>query len=109
MEKLDREILEWIAINSADAALANQIRSAIVLKRDYMRTGFFVYLSADSDLPEVGKNIRPDAPDILSPELMDGAGSTLFLRDGRLHYLEIYARGGFFPEQLGKYELAAAS
>ena len=40
-----------------------------------------------------------------APGLMHGAGSALFLRDGRLHYLEIYARGGFFPEQPESYRL----
>jgi hypothetical protein len=36
---------------------------------------------------------------------MDGAGCNLFLRNGRLHYLEIYARGGFIPETVDVFKL----
>jgi len=78
-----------------------------VIKRDYMRTGYFIYFNVPADAEPLEKSLRPVSPDILSPELLDGAGTTLFLRDGRIHYLEIYARGGFFPEALEACELVA--
>ena len=109
MEKLDRNILDWIAQKADNEALTAQILSAKQVKRDYMRTGFFVYFAVDEDLPLLDNGLRLRSPDILSAELMDGGGTTLFLRNGRLHYLEIYARGGFFPEHLDDYQLASAS
>ncbi len=108
MEQLERDILNWIAIQTADDALEAQIRGAIVRKRDYMRTGFFIYFDVPNDASLVPVQASPVCPHIDSPDLMDGAGCGLFIRDGRLHYLEIYARGGFFPESLERYELRLA-
>jgi hypothetical protein len=108
MEQLDRDILDWIAEKTADAALTAQIRSATVAKRDYMRTGFFVYFDVPNDAALVPGEINAICPHIDSPDLADGGGCSLFLRGGRLHYLEIYARGGFFPQSLERYELRIA-
>ncbi|MDP6150500.1 MAG: hypothetical protein QGH46_04615 [Gammaproteobacteria bacterium] len=108
MEKLDQEILRWIAAHNSDAALGDHLEAASVKKRDYMRTGFFTYFEPQPDLPPVDSAIKPTCPHISSPELMDGAGSTLFLRNGQLHYLEIYSRGGFIPEELEDFQLGDA-
>ncbi len=105
MEALDRDILNWIATHTGDPALSAQLAEATVLRRDYMRTGFFVYLAAPEGAPDVPAGLRPVNPHIVSAELMDGAGCNLFLKKGRLHYLEVYARGGFMPEALERYEL----
>jgi len=110
MEQVDRDILDWIASASGDAALAAQIAVAEVKKRDFLRTGFLVYFAPlDAAVPVVPAGVRPVCPHLESPELMDGAGCDLFLRNGRLHYLEVYARGGFMPEQPEGYRLVAAA
>lgn len=106
MEQLDRDILTWIAGRTGDPDLAGQIAAAGVRKRDSVQTGFFVYLETDTGLPRVGSQVRPVCPRIDGPGLMDGAGCSLFLRDGYLHYLEIYARGGFFPPEFAGWQLS---
>jgi hypothetical protein len=110
MEKLDKEIISWIADNTNNEVLSAQIASAEVSRRDYMRTGFFIYFKTpDGDgLEAVAETLRPVCPHIESPDLMDGAGCTLFMKKGFLHYLEIYARGGFFPKTLEQFELRNA-
>ena len=105
MEKLDQDILNWISAETRDVELSAQIESAEVSRRDYMRTGFFVYLKLPDGMAKITPSVRPVCPHIDSADLMDGAGCTLFIRDGYLHYLEIYARGGFFPESIEQYEL----
>ena len=109
MDKLDQTILTWIAEQTKSIALKAQIESAQVIKRDYMRTGYFIYFDVPPEVAPVDRSVGLVSPDILSPELLDGAGTTLFLRNGKIHYLEIYARGGFFPELLKVYTLAAPS
>ena len=109
MHKLDQEILTWIAARTDSVELKAQIDSACVTKRDYMRTGYFIYFDVAPEAQPADKSLRLVSPDILSSELLDGAGTTLFLRNGIIHYLEIYARGGFFPEALSSYSLAAPS
>ena len=103
MEQVDRDILDWIANATGDDALSRQVRSATVRKRDYTRTGFFVYFEVDAAAEAT--SARPVCPLLQAPGLPDGAGCDLFLREGRLHYLEVYARGGFLPEQLNDYRL----
>lgn len=105
MNKLDKEILDWIASHSDDGVLCEQLRHAKVIRRDYMRTGFFIYFEVPDDVPLLDGIMRPVCPDISSPLLLDGAGSSLFYRNGRLHYLEIYARGGFFPQDIVEFGL----
>ena len=46
MEQPDRDILDFIAAESGDDALAQQIASAQVKRRDYTRTGLFVYFES---------------------------------------------------------------
>jgi len=105
MEALDRQILDWIASRSDNAALREQLLHAQVTRRDYMRTGFFVYFEQSESTPKLNTMTRPLCPDISSPLLFDGAGTALFFRNGKLHYLEIYARGGFFPENIDEFKL----
>jgi hypothetical protein len=105
VEQLDHDILEWIAGQSGSPELAAQIGNAEVKKRDAMRTGFFVYFVTNAGAPPVEQGLRPVCPHIDAPDLQDGAGCDLFLRDGRLHYLEVYARGGFMPDPLTGYTL----
>jgi len=105
MNLIDRQILDWIQQRTTDAALRAQIAAATITRRDYMRTGFFIYLTVPETLPPVPPSSRPVAPDIESPQLLDGGGSELMLRNGRLHYLELYAKGGFFPESIDDFTL----
>ncbi len=109
MDKLDQEILSWIVARTDSNELKAQIDSANVTKRDYMRTGYFIYFDVAPEAQPVDRSLSLVSPDILSSELLDGAGTTLFLRNGIIHYLEIYARGGFFPEVLKSYSLAVPS
>lgn len=105
MEKLDRQIIDWIASRSDNAALREQLHLAQVIRCDYMRTGFFIYFEMPESTLPLTNIVRPLCPDISSPLLFDGAGTALFFRNGKVHYLEIYARGGFFPENLEDFRL----
>lgn len=109
MKQPDRDILHYIAAQTGDAALAGQVASARVRRRDYTRTGLFLYFEPDGDAAAVPAGVRPVSARLDAPGLMDGAGCDLFLRDGRLHYLEVYARGGFLPEEISDYRLGPDS
>jgi len=108
MDDLLGRIIDWFGNRSGDAVLQEQLRSARVVRCDYVRTGYFVYFSVPEDAPLAAGVASVPGPDIVGPELLDGAGTTVFCRDGRLHYLEIYTRGGFFPQDPGDCQLADA-
>ena len=103
--QLENELLAWIDQHTQCAQLTAQLAKAKLERRDYMRTGFFVYFTTDPTCEPIPAEVKPVCPQINSRELMDGAGCNLFTRDGRLHYLEIYTRGGFIPEQLQEFHL----
>ncbi|MEC9374908.1 MAG: hypothetical protein VYA80_00895 [Pseudomonadota bacterium] len=103
--QLEQKLLHWIDSNTSNPFLSKQIESVSLKRRDYTRTGFFIYLNVDSACASVPANVQPICPLIKSQELFDGAGCNLFLREGQLHYLEIYARGGFLPENLENFQL----
>ena len=105
MGELEQAVLQWIAAETGNADLAAQIDQATVAKRDFMGTGLFLYLKTPDDLAAVPTELRPVCPHISSEMLMDGAGVSLFMRNGRLHYLEVCARGGFMPETMTQWHL----
>jgi hypothetical protein len=107
MGELEQAVLKWIAAETGSAELAAQIDQATESKRDFMGTGLFMYLQTADDLPLVPSGVRPVCPYIRSEMLMDGAGVSLFMKNGRLHYLEIYSRGGFMPETMDSWRLEA--
>jgi len=108
MGELEQAVLGWIAQHSGSQELADQIAAAEVQKRDFMGTGLFLYLGVPEGFVPIPDGTRPVCPHIRSDMLMDGAGSSLFMKNGCLHYLEIYSRGGFMPETLEKWELGLA-
>jgi len=106
MEKLEQAIVDWITCHNDNALLRDQLRQAKVARRDYLRTGYFVYYDIPDSLPLLPDRARLSCPDISSPQLLHGAGTSLFVRNGKVHYLEVYARGGFFPENLTNFRLS---
>ena len=109
MTALETQIIEWIVDRTTSPELKRQLRGAEVARRDYVRTGYFVYLHPAEGFSAIEGRPKIQHPFIKSPALPDGAGCSLILKDGRVHYLEIYARGGFFPENLVDYELRPES
>ena len=109
MTALETQIIEWIVDKTPSSELKRQLRGAEVTRRDYVRTGYFVYLHLAEGFDAIEGRPKIQHPFIESPALPDGAGCSLILKDGRAHYLEIYARGGFFPENLADYELRPES
>ncbi len=109
MTALETQIIEWIVDRTTSPELKRQLRGAEVTRRDYVRTGYFVYLNLAEGFTAIEGRPKIQHPFIESPALPDGAGCSLMLKDGCVHYLEIYARGGFFPENLADYELRPES
>lgn len=106
--ELEMAVLNWIAENTDSPELAAQVHAAEALKRDFMGTGLFLYLNVSDSLALIPQGTSANCPHISSSLLIDGAGSSIFMKNGRLHYLEIYSRGGFMPETLEQWELESS-
>jgi hypothetical protein len=107
---LERDIFEWVATHCEVPVVAQQLRRAVLIRRDYTGVGFHTYCCAPDELPAFPLDTpRPlEGPQIESPELEYGAGSLVWHEDGRLSCLEIFAYGDSFPESLAEYGLVAS-
>ena len=91
-------------------ALRDQVAVAEVREREFTGVGFFTYLFLR---PGAHRVSLPDGVvyppligevDLQSENLRYGAGFVLFLKDGLLHLLEGYTKGGeAWPDDLGRY------
>jgi hypothetical protein len=112
MSTLEAEILKWIADRNPEyrSRLLAQINVAEITQREYSGAGWFVHFRIPkneerSHMLPVDK-IRLNGPSIEGPGLEAGGGCILFLKDGLLDFLEIYAFGGIFPKELQQYKLS---
>jgi hypothetical protein len=107
---LENDIVGWLLKNCEDSDVQRQLPQIHLRKRDYTGVGFFLHFSLPPDViaaPESVGDVTPiPGPEIASSQLDSGAGTVIFLTDGRLDCLEIFAYGNHFPETLTDYTLA---
>jgi hypothetical protein len=106
---LESGILNWIAGHYGHAPLKSQIDQALVVRREHTGAGFYTHLAIPVDLPPVAKGELPgnplEGPGIISDQMQDGGGSLLWLKEGFVNFLEVYAFGDEFPEDLREFKL----
>lgn len=109
LNPLEAALLQGIVDYYQDAALTEQIRDCRVVQREYSGCGFFTSLVVSVGSPLVivrkdGFRFR-NGNDIEAPELSHGAGSVLFIKDGLLHFLEVFAYVDGDPATLSSFAL----
>ncbi len=107
--KIEESILKWIAKESESENLREQLSNCTLIGRDYTGVGFFLKLKVSDNVPvvegEEGDIDPVPGPFIDSPELESGGDTVLFIHNGVIETLEIFAYGDSFPESLEEYEL----
>ena len=107
--RLEKDIFKWLAENTEDYRLREQLLRASLKNRKYTGAGFFVKLSVPADTPRITEDIGDinaiPGPFIDSSSLESGADTALFIKDGIAKALEIFAYGDSFPEVLENYLL----
>ena len=104
---IERDILDWFARESGDPILAEQLKVARPVKRDFSGVGSFTELDVPRDMPRVTFKMAPShtEPFIVAPELKYGASVLLFATDGLVSVLEIAAIDNSFPESFTTWKL----
>ncbi len=103
---LERDVLDWIALELADPIVGRQAAAAIAVERRYTVVGSFTELSVqDQQIPRASLSASPVDPYIESPRLSHGGGCVLYFQDGVLDTLELYAHVGEFPKDLKEWTL----
>jgi hypothetical protein len=92
---LEQAILAWFAVHAGNEALRVQCAATYALERTHTGPGQITLLHCQpsalaADFPT---NCVPNAPLIESPMLPHGAGADLWLKNGRIDWLEIVAFG----------------
>jgi hypothetical protein len=99
---LEAAILAYLTAHYQLPALTAQVQHCRVSQREYSGAGFFTALTmADPAIALLSDVLSPlEGCQIEAPGLSDGAGSLLFVREGRLHLLEVHTwgKGDIVPE-----------
>ncbi|MCE9544411.1 MAG: hypothetical protein K8T25_02655 [Planctomycetia bacterium] len=110
LTQFEASVLEWIASRSEDNALKAQIAKASVVRRQYTGVGCYTMFTLTEEVPIItapfGARGPIGGPYFESPVVKYGGGTLLWFVDGRMHQLETYAHGDYFPEEhaeLGSY------
>lgn len=89
---MEAALLQNIVGFYQNAALTVQVGRCWVVLREYSGCGFFTTLAVPDDSPAiVGMDSALGGSDVEAAELSHGAGSILFLKHGRLDFLEVFA------------------
>jgi hypothetical protein len=98
---LEAAILARIVARYQLPALTAQVQHCRVSQREYSGAGFFTTLEIPDSLDALPSDIKTplDGCQVAAPGLLPGAGSLLFVREGRLDFLEVYTiEGDIVPE-----------
>ena len=109
---MESALLQGIAACHRNPALTEQIERCRVAKREYSGCGFFTTLMVPEASPVVeivGTGRILDGSNIKAPELSHGAASVLFLKDGRIHILEVFAYVDGDPAQVSGFTIVPES
>jgi hypothetical protein len=98
--KLEKAVLNWIMSSYNITELSEQIESATFINRESSGVGFFIQLGTNNKLKPVASSKIFDGPLIRSTGIDCDGGSILFMKNGYLGFLELYANGSFFKEDL---------
>lgn len=106
----ERALLDWIRERAEGEELRAQLASAEVVGREYTGVGAYLSLAVPEGVDRIelggakgdssGPRRTVSGPELESPDLVHGGGSILFLEDGRLSFLELFAYGESFPNSL---------
>ncbi len=107
--KLEGDILNWIIDHIENPILEEQLNHAIPVKRDYTGSGFFVHLFIPDNIPSLPYDegdVDPfPGPMIVSEQLEAGGDTVIFVTNGKIDCLELFAYGNTFPEHLENFTL----
>jgi hypothetical protein len=81
-----------------------------VTQREFSGAGFFTYLEVPKEAPRIQMTGRIYFGDVHAqlPNLNNGAGFVLFIKDGKLELLEGYTYGEPWPDRIDTFSLRYA-
>lgn len=108
--KLERQVIHHLLLGKNDilAVLRAQFEAATVKSKEYSGAGFFIYFEIPKEAPRLSSAYSFEINDVAAriAGLQNGAGFTLFIKNGIINMLEGYVFGEeLWPKSVGDYEL----
>lgn len=100
---LESEVITWIQRNSKDPMLIEQLKNIIIKEREVTEEGIFIDLTFPKEFKTTqvksnSKNPLP-GPNMRNSDSGFSGKSLLFISEGLVSVLEIFAETGVFPKQ----------
>ena len=103
--QLEIAVLDWMAEQLPVPHLREQIVAASPTNRDYTGHGFFIKFHVPPNLPLLEVSSPISGPVIEAKGIDYDGAALLFLVDGYIDQLELYANGDNFAETITEFEL----
>ena len=103
--QLERDVLDCMAQHLDVPHLREQIAASVPTSREYTGHGFFTKLNVLGDMPAIRVPSPISGPVIEASGIDYGGAAILFLIDGRIDQLELYANGDRFAESVEGFNL----
>jgi hypothetical protein len=106
LKPIEVDVLNWMRGKYDDPILNLQIDTLTVKNREYTKVGFFIDLLIPESIVLLGNEVNKfDGPVIVSKDIEHDGGAILFVKDGYISTLELYANGSFFRNDVSEYKL----
>lgn len=100
--RFERAVFEWILERAPCPEVALQLRSLRLVGREWTKCGCDTQLEVASDAPSIPPGVLSDrviyGPIVNSAAIEWDGGTLLWIENGRVTELEMYAYGSVFPE-----------
>ena len=94
--RLERAVLDWCIKRYNGTAVAEQLKRAVFVSREWTKVGFYVHFKVQGPIIPEDVVIPIDGPGLHSPSIEHGGGSLLWGdKGGYLRNLEMYSFGKF--------------
>jgi hypothetical protein len=107
--EFERDLLSWFVEHSTHPALADQLRGATPVSREYTGAGMYLDFSVPTTVERIPADLTSPitGPQIAAPSLTNGAGSLLWHENGVAACVEVYTYTDPFFEAPTDYSLHA--
>jgi hypothetical protein len=108
--EFERDLLSWFVKHSMHPSLADQLRAATPVSREYTGAGMYLYLAVPTTVERIPADLTSPipGPQIVAPSFANGAGSLLWHENGVADCVEVYTYTDPFFDAPTDYSLHSA-
>ncbi len=102
IEKFETAMRSWYIDNTKDESIKDQLKNALAVEVEYTGVGYFITYDSTLDFSVPRSTI--DGPDFKSSNADDLCGTILFIKDGKIHFMEVFTYGHHMDDHIDDFE-----